>query len=106
MKRVEDPSWVYEEVMQETGLSRHFVIEAIRDLRNVVVGSRHGTTKVALNSAVERSVAHSSISAVDGGHERRGLLERARSCHASLKTLAVDEPPRGRQVGGARPDSR
>jgi hypothetical protein len=38
VKRVEDPSWVYEAVMQETGLSRLFVIEAIRDLRDVVGG--------------------------------------------------------------------
>ena len=36
MKRVEEPSWVYEEVAAKTGLSRPFVIEAIRDLRHVV----------------------------------------------------------------------
>jgi hypothetical protein len=38
VKLVEDPSWVYQEVMEKTGLSRLFVIEGIRDLRDVVEG--------------------------------------------------------------------
>jgi len=36
MKRLAEPSWVYDEVVGRTGLSKPFVVEAIRDLRHVV----------------------------------------------------------------------
>lgn len=35
-RRGEEPSWVHDEVVDRTGLSRSFVIEAIRDLHHVV----------------------------------------------------------------------
>jgi len=38
MERVEEPSWVCEDVIEKTGLSKAFVIEAIRDVRHVVDG--------------------------------------------------------------------